>query len=264
MLRSRNTYYEALKNRAAGEQQNGAELPASRGRREKTGMRSTTAHKVREVPARARHMVTGKGSPLASSATGRSVSVEDPRAVSGEEGLFPDLLRIEARLPPWTMLLMECLSESQHRAYLLREAGHSYSEIGRWLGVSPERALHLVDQAAARMTTVARKAVLLVVEAGPGKGPFDRAPQRFPVPVRLRPALDLPVASLGLRSRTVTCLANHGIRYVGGLVRHSEEDLSRIRNLGRRILAEIRESLAKLELEPGMETAPWEPPEAQP
>ena len=56
---------------------------------------------------------------------------------------------------------------------------------------------------------------------------------------------DVPIEELGLSLRSFNCLMRAGIRTAGQLRAMSDEELFRIRNLGRKNVAEIREKLAE-------------------
>lgn len=59
------------------------------------------------------------------------------------------------------------------------------------------------------------------------------------------PALYWPVEALLLSTRPANCLAAADIRYVGELVRNTQDDLLSIKNLGRESLIEIERVLAR-------------------
>jgi len=60
--------------------------------------------------------------------------------------------------------------------------------------------------------------------------------------------LDLSVEELDLSVRSFNCLKRAAINTVGELVQKTEADLMKVRNLGKKSLAEIKEKLASLEL----------------
>jgi len=60
--------------------------------------------------------------------------------------------------------------------------------------------------------------------------------------------LDLSVEELDLSVRSYNCLKRAAINTVGELVQKTEEDLMKVRNLGRKSLVEIKAKLASLEL----------------
>jgi len=61
--------------------------------------------------------------------------------------------------------------------------------------------------------------------------------------------LDTTIEELELSVRSSNCLKRAGINTVGELISKSEEDLMKVRNLGKKSLQEIKEKLADLELE---------------
>jgi len=60
---------------------------------------------------------------------------------------------------------------------------------------------------------------------------------------------DTTIEELELSVRSSNCLKRAGINTVGELISKSEEDLMKVRNLGKKSLQEIKEKLADLELE---------------
>ena len=69
---------------------------------------------------------------------------------------------------------------------------------------------------------------------------------------RSRPNMAICVEDLEFSLRTRNCLNNANIRVVGELVRMSAEDLLQVKHLGRKSLKEIKETVASLGLELGM------------
>lgn len=60
--------------------------------------------------------------------------------------------------------------------------------------------------------------------------------------------LQQPIEELELSVRSYNCLKRAGINTVGELVRKSEEEMSKVRNLGRKSLQEVKEKLAAIGL----------------
>lgn len=60
--------------------------------------------------------------------------------------------------------------------------------------------------------------------------------------------LDMTIEELDLSVRSYNCLKRAGINTVGELVRKTEEEMMKVRNLGKKSLAEIKEKLAELGL----------------
>ncbi len=67
------------------------------------------------------------------------------------------------------------------------------------------------------------------------------------------------VDELELSVRSANCLKNASIHYIGELVQKSEEDLLKTKNFGRKSLKEIKEVLASMSLELGMELENFDP-----
>ena len=67
------------------------------------------------------------------------------------------------------------------------------------------------------------------------------------------------VDELELSVRSVNCLKNDNIIYIGDLVQKTEADMLRTPNFGRKSLNEIKEVLASMGLHLGMEIAAWPP-----
>jgi DNA-directed RNA polymerase subunit alpha len=69
------------------------------------------------------------------------------------------------------------------------------------------------------------------------------------------------VVELELSVRSVNCLRNENIFYIGDLVHKTEMDMMRTPNFGRKSLNEIKEVLAKIGLSFGMNIPGWPPPD---
>ena len=70
---------------------------------------------------------------------------------------------------------------------------------------------------------------------------------------RLRELLMRPIDECGLSVRSVNSLKNSSINTLGDLVRHSEEDMLKVKNVGEKALGEIAELLRREGLNFGME-----------
>ena len=70
------------------------------------------------------------------------------------------------------------------------------------------------------------------------------------------------VDELELSVRSMNCLQNANIRYIGELVQRTEAEMLKTKNFGRKSLKEIRDVLADMELELGMEIPNWDPSKA--
>ena len=67
------------------------------------------------------------------------------------------------------------------------------------------------------------------------------------------------VNELELSVRAANCLKNDNIVYIGDLVQRSEQEMMRTPNFGRKSLNEIKEVLATMGLQLGMESIAWPP-----
>jgi hypothetical protein len=67
----------------------------------------------------------------------------------------------------------------------------------------------------------------------------------------------MKVEQLELSVRSSNCLRNDGIVYLGELVIKTEEEMLRVPNYGRKSLNEIKEELARMNLQFGMEVPGW-------
>ena len=99
---------------------------------------------------------------------------------------------------------------------------------------------------------------------------FDRPPPAiepivYPLPDGWKPPAFLffmKVEQLELSVRSSNCLRNDGIVYLGELVTKTEEEMLRVPNYGRKSLNEIKEELARMNLQFGMELPGWPPADA--
>ncbi len=73
------------------------------------------------------------------------------------------------------------------------------------------------------------------------------------------PALLRPVDDLELTVRSANCLKAENIYYIGDLVQHTETELLKTPNLGKKSLTEIKDVLAQCNLTLGMKLANWPP-----
>jgi DNA-directed RNA polymerase subunit alpha len=74
------------------------------------------------------------------------------------------------------------------------------------------------------------------------------------------PTFDLLVGELELPVRANNCLHSAEIRYIGELVQRTEQDMVKIKNFGRKSLADINEILSQRSLSLGMQVGDWLPP----
>lgn len=71
--------------------------------------------------------------------------------------------------------------------------------------------------------------------------------------LRVRKLLKQPVKALDLSVRSANCLKEAGIKSVADLVRHSEEDMMKFKNFGRKSYIELQQVLQRLGLDFGMD-----------
>ncbi len=76
----------------------------------------------------------------------------------------------------------------------------------------------------------------------------------------IEPAFLKPVDDLELTVRSANCLKAENIYYIGDLVQHTENELLKTPNLGKKSLTEIKDVLAQRNLELGVKLENWPPP----
>ena len=81
--------------------------------------------------------------------------------------------------------------------------------------------------------------------------------------VTIAPVLLQPIDDLELTVRSANCLRAENIHYIGDLVHHTEMDLLKAPNLGKKSLNEIKGMLALRGLSLGVEIKDWPPPHFQ-
>jgi DNA-directed RNA polymerase subunit alpha len=74
------------------------------------------------------------------------------------------------------------------------------------------------------------------------------------------PSLLKPVDDLELTVRSANCLKAENIYYIGDLVQHTETELLKTPNLGKKSLTEIKDVLAQRNLTLGVKLENWPPP----
>ncbi len=89
--------------------------------------------------------------------------------------------------------------------------------------------------------------------------PSTRAEEALPAEPTFNRNLLRKVDELELSVRSANCLKNDNIIYIGDLVQKSEQEMLRTPNFGRKSLNEIKEVLAQMGLELGMEIVNWPP-----
>ncbi len=92
--------------------------------------------------------------------------------------------------------------------------------------------------------------------------PAGEGPSRSGDDVRvLHEKLNKSVSELELSVRSINCLQNANIGYIGELVRRTEADMLKTKNFGRKSLTELKEILNEMGLQFDMDVQGWEPPQ---
>ena len=81
-------------------------------------------------------------------------------------------------------------------------------------------------------------------------------------PMPLSPDLYRPVSELELSVRSINCLQNAKIDFIGELVQRSENELLQMKNFGRKSLNEIKAILSQMKLSLGMDIEGFDPDSA--
>jgi DNA-directed RNA polymerase subunit alpha len=89
--------------------------------------------------------------------------------------------------------------------------------------------------------------------------PKEAIPQQKPVEPEFNKNLLKKVDELELSVRSMNCLKNDNIIYIGDLVQKTESEMLRTPNFGRKSLNEIKEVLGNMSLYLGMEIPNWPP-----
>ena len=89
--------------------------------------------------------------------------------------------------------------------------------------------------------------------------PKEIIPQQIPVEPEFNKNLLKKVDELELSVRSMNCLKNDNIIYIGDLVQKTESEMLRTPNFGRKSLNEIKEVLGSMSLYLGMEVPNWPP-----
>jgi len=89
--------------------------------------------------------------------------------------------------------------------------------------------------------------------------PKEAIPQQKPVEPEFNKNLLKKVDELELSVRSMNCLKNDNIIYIGDLVQKTESEMLRTPNFGRKSLNEIKEVLGSMSLYLGMEVPNWPP-----
>ncbi len=116
--------------------------------------------------------------------------------------------------------------------------------------VTPEEALGF----AARILQDQLQPFITFEEPHLALQPAERKPE-----LPFNPNLLRKVEELELSVRSMNCLKNDNIVYIGDLVQKTEAELLRTPNFGRKSLNEIKEVLAQMGLHLGMEVPGWPP-----
>jgi len=113
--------------------------------------------------------------------------------------------------------------------------------------IEPEQAI----RDAARIL-MGQLSVFADLEGAPTEIEVKQSPQVDPILLR-------PVDDLELTVRSANCLKAENIYYIGDLIQHSENELLKAPNLGRKSLNEIKDVLASKGLTLGMKLENWPP-----
>ena len=128
-----------------------------------------------------------------------------------------------------------------------------YYRIHAWKGTGPEVHIEIVahadHQRRKQQLTLTRDEAVKLRDCLDGAiGSRDMIDQYHKI-------LSRSVEEMELSMRSYNCLKNARIETIGDLVRHTEKDILRIKNLGRKSLNELREILGIIGLEFGMSGA---------
>lgn len=88
-------------------------------------------------------------------------------------------------------------------------------------------------------------------------------PALEPVQEKINENLLKPVDELELSVRSMNCLQNANIKFIGDLVQKSESEMLKTKNFGRKSLKEIKDVLTDMGLSLGMKLDAWPPKEGQ-
>ncbi len=116
--------------------------------------------------------------------------------------------------------------------------------------IDPEEALR-------RAAGILREQLLIF---GEEKMEVEARPEEEKPGASFEEQLNQPIETLEISSRSLNCLLNAGLKYIGDLVTRTEAEMLRIKNFGRKSLEEIRSRLQEMGLDFGMPIE-WQPPE---
>jgi DNA-directed RNA polymerase subunit alpha len=111
----------------------------------------------------------------------------------------------------------------------------------------------------ARAAWVLRKQLGLFIHFDENITPIPIHRQITDEPAPLSPYLYRPVSELELSVRSINCLQNAKIDFIGELVQRSENELLHMKNFGRKSLNEIKAILSQMNLSLGMEIEGFDP-----
>jgi DNA-directed RNA polymerase subunit alpha len=118
--------------------------------------------------------------------------------------------------------------------------------------ISPQDSL-------ARAAWVLRKQLGLFIHFDENISAIPMHRQVTDEPVTLSPDLYRPVSELELSVRSINCLQNAKIDFIGELVQRSENELLHMKNFGRKSLNEIKAILSQMNLFLGMDIEGFDP-----
>lgn len=73
----------------------------------------------------------------------------------------------------------------------------------------------------------------------------------------IKEVMDINVADFEFSVRCTNCMKKMGIKTLADLTKHSQEEIAKMRNMGRKSLEEIDNKLAELELYYKMDDRAW-------
>lgn len=73
----------------------------------------------------------------------------------------------------------------------------------------------------------------------------------------IKEVMDINVVDFEFSVRCTNCMKNMGIKTLADLTKHSQEEIAKMRNMGRKSLEEIDNKLAELELSYQMNARAW-------
>ena len=173
---------------------------------------------------------------------GRGYVAATSRKAEGEEGRTVGSIMLDASFSPVRRV---SYSVESARVEQRTDLDKLIMDIETNSAIDPEEAIRY----AARIL-VDQLSVFAALEGTP-------APVEKPQAPKVDPMLLRPVDDLELTPRSSNCLKAQSIHYIGDLIQHTEADLLRTPNLGRKSLNEIKQVLAEHGLSLGIKLENW-------